>query len=47
MTEAQRSKETMVAVIEAIADIAVYYENAAKFTDMGVMKDLVKFVVDA
>jgi hypothetical protein len=42
-----RAKDTIVAVIEAIADTSIYYENAIKFTNMGVMKDLVRFITES
>jgi hypothetical protein len=47
LAESSRSKDTIVAVIEAIADTAVYIENAEKFTIMGVMKDLIRFISEA
>ena len=47
LAEGAKSKDTIVAVIEAIADCAVYIENAQKFTNMGVMKDLVRFITEA
>jgi hypothetical protein len=47
LAEGGKSKDTTVAVIEAIADCAVYIENAQKFTNMGVMKDLVRFITEA
>jgi hypothetical protein len=34
-------------VIEAIADTSIYFENAIKFTNMGVMKDLVRFITES
>lgn len=33
-----------MAVIEAIANTAIYVENAEKFTNMGVMKDLIRCI---
>jgi hypothetical protein len=39
-----RSRDVVVAVIEAIANASIYIENALKFTNMGVMKDLVKYI---
>jgi hypothetical protein len=47
LAESTRAKDTIVAVIEAIADTSVYYENAIKFTNMGVMKDLVRFITES
>ena len=47
LAEASKSRDTTVAVIEAIADCSVYYENAQKFTNMGVMKDLIRFITEA
>lgn len=47
LAEGTRAKDTIVAVIEAIADTSVYYENALKFTNMGVMKDLVRFITES
>lgn len=47
LAEGNKSKDTVVAVIEAIADCSVYIENAKKFTNMGVMKDLVRFITEA
>ncbi len=47
LAEGNKSKDTVVAVIEAIADCAIYIENAQKFTNMGVMKDLVRFITEA
>ena len=47
LAENSRTKDTVVAVIEAIADTSVYYENALKFTNMGVMKDLVRFITES
>ena len=34
-------------MIEAIADTSIYFENAIKFTNMGVMKDLVRFITES
>lgn len=47
LAEGVRAKDTIVAVIEAIADTSIYYENAMKFTNMGVMKDLVRFITES
>jgi hypothetical protein len=47
LAESTRSKDTIVAAIEAIADTSVYCENALKFTNMGVMKDLVRFITES
>ena len=47
LAESTRAKDTIVAVIEAIADTSIYYENAIKFTNMGVMKDLVRFITES
>ena len=47
LAEGVRAKDTIVAVIEAIADTSIYYENAIKFTNMGVMKDLVRFITES
>ena len=47
LAEGTRSKDTIVAVIEAIADTSIYFENALKFTHMGVMKDLVRFITES
>ncbi len=47
LAESTRAKDTIVAVIEAIADTSVYIENAQKFTQMGVMKDLVRFITES
>ncbi len=41
------SKDTTVAVIEAIANTANFYDNADKFTNMGVIKDLVRFISES
>ena len=47
LAEGYKSRDTIVAVIEAIADCAVYIENAQKFTNLGVMKDLIRFITEA
>jgi hypothetical protein len=43
----KHSKDTLVAVIEAIASTSIYIENAEKYTNMRVMKDLIKHIHDA
>jgi len=47
LAENQHSKEIVVAIIEAIAHCSNYFENAEKFTKMGVVKDLVRYISEA
>ena len=47
LTENQQPRDTVVAIIEAIANCANYYENAEKFTNLGVVKDLVRYISEA
>lgn len=47
LTENQVSKDIVVAVIEAIAQCSNFFENADKFTNMGVVKDLFRYIADA
>jgi hypothetical protein len=47
LAENQVSRDIVVAIIEAIAQCSNYYDNADKFTNMGVVKDLVRYVADA
>ena len=42
-----KSKDTIVAMIEAISNTALYLPNAEKFTSMGVMKDLIRILSEA
>ena len=42
-----KTKDTLVAVIEAIAHTSLYVPNAEKFSSMGVMKDLVRILSEA
>ena len=42
-----KSKDTIVAMIEAIANTAIYLPSAQKFTSMGVMKDLIRILSEA
>mmetsp|Transcript_31271 Transcript_31271/g.23236 ORF Transcript_31271/g.23236 Transcript_31271/m.23236 type:complete len:231 (-) Transcript_31271:1656-2348(-) len=42
-----KSKDTIVAIIEAIANTALYHPNAEKYAQMGVLKDLVRILSDA
>lgn len=44
LAENTHTKDTLVAVIEAIANTAMFIENADKYTNMGVAKDLVRFI---
>jgi len=41
-----KSKDTIVAVIEAVANCSLYYPNAEKFSMMGVLRDLVRIISD-
>ena len=47
LAENTKSKDTIVAVIEAIANSALYVPNAEKFAGMGVLKDLVRIISEA
>lgn len=42
-----KSKDTIVNVIEAITNTALYLPNAEKFSSMGVMKDLIRIISEA
>ncbi len=42
-----KSRDTIVAVIEAIAHSALYVPNAKQYAQMGVMKDLVRIISEA
>ncbi len=44
LAENNHTKDTLVAVIEAIANTAMFIDNADKYTNMGVTKDLVRFI---
>lgn len=47
LAQNQRSKDTIVAIIESIAHTSLYHPNAEKFALMGVMKDLVRIISEA
>lgn len=47
LAEGLKSKDTIVAVIEAIAHSSLYVQNAEKYSQMGVLKDLVRIISDA
>jgi hypothetical protein len=42
-----KSKDTIVAIIEAIANSSLYVENAEMFANMGVLKDLVRIISES
>ncbi len=42
-----KSRDTIVAVIEAIAHSSLFVPNAKKYAEMGIMKDLVRIISDA
>lgn len=47
LAENTKTKDTIVAVIEAIAHSSLYIPNAQKFSQMGVLKDLVRIISEA
>ncbi len=47
LAENNKSKDTIVAIIEAISNTSLYIPNAEKFSQMGVMKDLVRIISEA
>lgn len=47
LTEGVRTRDTVVAVIEAIANCSIFFDNADKFTNMSVLKDLIRCISEA
>lgn len=47
LAENTKSKDTIVAVIEAISNSSLYVPNAQKFSSMGVLKDLIRILSEA
>ena len=47
LAENQHSKKIVVVIIEAIAHCSNYFENADSFTNMGVVKDIVRYISEA
>ena len=44
LAQNRKSKDTIVAIIEAITNTTLYYKNAERFSSMGVMKDLIRII---
>ena len=42
-----KSKDTIVTIVEAITNAALYIANADKFSSMGVIKDLIRIISEA
>ena len=47
LAQNMKQKDTIVAIIEAIAHSSLYFPNAERLSQMGVLKDLVRIISEA